>query len=85
MRAGHQDLRSLRGVAHLHDVQLDTVGGLEMLAPHLLAFRQHGVGPSQVDTDVLPDIALHDAGHDILLLFKILVKNDLSLLLAYFL
>ena len=82
MGTGHQDLRSFRRILDLHNVQLDALCGLEHLAFYLLVLRQHGVRLAQVDADVLPDIALNDTGHDILLFLKILVVDDLPLLLA---
>ena len=73
------DTRSLRGVLHFYDVDLDTLSGFEDFALHLLILGQHGICLTQVDADIFADIALYHAGDNILFLLIILIVDHASL------
>ncbi len=56
-----------------------------MLARNLLVLGKYCIDLAEVDTYILPHIALHNSGHNIPLFLKILVVENFSLLLADFL
>ena len=76
------DTGSLRGVLYFHNVNLDTLGGLEYFALYLLVLGQHGICLTQIDADVLAYITLYYAGHNILFLLVVLVVDHASLFLT---
>ena len=67
MRARHDDLRTLGGLAHLHDVCLEAAVGLGPLVGNLLGLGQQCLHTAQVEQRVAGVVLLDDAGDDVAL------------------
>ena len=73
MRARHDDLRTLGGLAHLHDVRLEAAVGLWPLVGNLLGLGQQRLHTSQIEQRVTGIVLLDDAGDDVALAPRVFV------------
>jgi hypothetical protein len=82
MRPAHDDLRTLRALAHLCDVRLETLAVTVGLGRHLLGLRQEGLDLPEVEQGVPALLLLHDAGDDVALAARELLVGHLALRVA---
>ena len=82
MRARHDDLRALGGLADLHDVGLHPGAVVVAVARDLLGLRQERLDPAEVEQRVAGVGLLDDAGDDVALATRVLLVLHLALGLA---
>ena len=79
MGPAHHDLRTLRGLANLDDVGLDSRRAVGTLIGHLLRLRQERLDPTQIEQGV-PGIGLLDhAGDNVALAAGVLLVLEIAL------
>ena len=79
VRARHDDLRALGGLAHLDDVGLEPAAVVVVLVLHLLGLRQQRLDPAEVEQRVAGVGLLDDAGDDVALAAGVLLVLHLAL------
>ena len=67
VRARHDDLRALGGLAHLDDVGLEPAAVVVVLVLHLLGLREQGLDLAEVEQGVAGVGLLDDPGDDVAL------------------
>ena len=82
VRARHDDLRALGGLAHLDDVRLHARAVVVAVARDLLGLRQQRLDPTEVEQRVAGVGLLDDAGDDVALAAGVLLVLHLALGLA---
>ena len=82
VRAGHDDLRALGGLADLDDVGLQPAAVVVALVRDLLGLRQQRLDPAEVEQRVAGVGLLDDAGDDVALAAGVLLVLHLALGLA---
>ena len=82
VRAGHDDLRALRGAAHLDDVGLQAGAVLVALVGHLLRLGQQRLHLAEIEQRVAVVGLLDDPGDDVALAAGVLLVLHLALRLA---
>ena len=82
VRAGHDDLRTLGGLADLDDVGLEPGVVLGALVRDLLGLGQQRLDPTEVEQRVTAVVLLDDAGDDVALAAGVLLVLELALSLA---
>ena len=82
VRARHDDLRTLGGLAHLDDVGLEPAAVVVVLVLHLLGLREQRLDLAEVEQRVAGVGLLDDAGDDVALAARVLLVLHLPLRLA---
>ena len=82
MRTGYQDLRTLRRILYLYNIEFDPLRRLKYFAFDLLVLREHRVCLPKIDTDIPSHIPLDNSCNDILFFLKVLIVHYLAFFLT---